>query len=149
MFEKPRRAKQARDFTTNVPKILDLKSSSEQMFSENWRWVPLNSLLHLSYIEKWLYYIGKMKQTIFSKLRGHIKDNNNSPHGEFHRFLFPFSRKFPDLNFAPYVLYIYSCYETRTWHKQWAWVTCDQKKVHARFQYSWRELKGKSSFKSQ
>ena len=36
----------------------------------------------------------------------HIKDNN-SPHGKFHRFLFPFSSKFPDLNFAPYVLYIY------------------------------------------
>ena len=44
----------------NVPKILDLKSSSEQIFSENCRWVPLvlghafinskldfcNSLLH-------------------------------------------------------------------------------------------------------
>ena len=24
-------------------KILDLKSSSEQLFSENWRWVPLNN----------------------------------------------------------------------------------------------------------
>ena len=41
MFENPRRDRQARNFTTNVPKILDLKSSSEQMFSENWRWVPL------------------------------------------------------------------------------------------------------------
>ena len=41
MFENPRRGKQARNFTTNVPKILDLKSSSEQIFSENWRWVPL------------------------------------------------------------------------------------------------------------
>ena len=41
-FENPRRGRQARDFTTNVPKILDLKSSSEQIFSENWRWVPLN-----------------------------------------------------------------------------------------------------------
>ena len=40
----------------------------------------------------------------------HIKENNNSPHGKFHRFLFPFSSKFPDLNFAPHVLYIYSCY---------------------------------------
>ena len=60
----------------------------------------------------------------FPELRVHIKDNNNSPHGKFHRFLFPFSSKFPHLNFAPYVLYIYSCYETRTWHKQWAWVTC-------------------------
>ena len=35
------RGRQARNFTTNVPKILDLKSSSEQIFFENWRWVPL------------------------------------------------------------------------------------------------------------
>ena len=42
MFENPRRGRQARNFTTNDPKILDLKSSSEQIFSENWRWVPLN-----------------------------------------------------------------------------------------------------------
>ena len=42
MFENPRRDRQARNFTTNVPKILDLKSSSEQTFSENWRWVPLS-----------------------------------------------------------------------------------------------------------
>ena len=41
MFENPRRGRQARNFTKNVPKILDLKSSSEQIFSENWRWVPL------------------------------------------------------------------------------------------------------------
>ena len=34
MFENPRRGKQAKNFTTNVPKILDLKSSSEQIFSE-------------------------------------------------------------------------------------------------------------------
>ena len=40
MFENPRRGRQAKNFTTNVPKILDLKSSSEQKFSENWRWVP-------------------------------------------------------------------------------------------------------------
>ena len=33
MLENPRRGRQARNFTTNVPKILDLKSSSEQMFS--------------------------------------------------------------------------------------------------------------------
>ena len=42
MFENPRRGRQARNFTTNVPKILDLKSSSEQICSENWRWVPLS-----------------------------------------------------------------------------------------------------------
>ena len=33
MFENPRKGKQARNFTTNAPKILDLKSSSEQIFS--------------------------------------------------------------------------------------------------------------------
>ena len=32
MFENPRRGRQARNFTTNVPKILDLKSSLEQIF---------------------------------------------------------------------------------------------------------------------
>ena len=36
MFENPRRGRQARNFGKNVPKILDLKSSSE-----NCRWVPL------------------------------------------------------------------------------------------------------------
>ena len=33
LFENPRRGMQARNFTTNVPKILDLKSTSEQIFS--------------------------------------------------------------------------------------------------------------------
>ena len=33
MFENPRRGRQARNFTTNVPKILVLKSSSKQIFS--------------------------------------------------------------------------------------------------------------------
>ena len=32
MFENPRRGGQARNFTTNVSKILDLKSPSEQIF---------------------------------------------------------------------------------------------------------------------
>ena len=41
MFENPRRGKQPKNFATNVPRILDLKSSSEQIFSENCRWVPL------------------------------------------------------------------------------------------------------------
>jgi len=40
-LENPRRGRQARNFTTNVPKILDLKSSSEEIFSKNRRWVPL------------------------------------------------------------------------------------------------------------
>ena len=42
MLENPMSGRQARNFTTRVPKILDLKSSSEQIFSENWRWVPLH-----------------------------------------------------------------------------------------------------------
>ena len=52
MFENPRRGRLARNFTTNVPKIVDRKSSSEQIFSENCRWVPLknqSSLLHFTY----------------------------------------------------------------------------------------------------
>ena len=52
-----------------------------------------------------LYYEGKVMKTTFpKKLRVRIKDNKNSPHGKFHRFLFPFSSKFSDLNFASYVL---------------------------------------------
>ena len=41
-FENPRRVRQARNLTTNVPKILDLKSSSEQIVSKNRRWVLLH-----------------------------------------------------------------------------------------------------------
>ena len=40
MFENPRRGRQTRNFTTNAPKILDLKSSSEQIFS---RKLPLGA----------------------------------------------------------------------------------------------------------
>ena len=49
MFENPRTGRKARNFTTNVPKILDLKSSSEQIFS-NCRWVPL--IIESGMIEK-------------------------------------------------------------------------------------------------
>ena len=41
MLKNPRRGRQARYFTTNVPKILDLELFSEQIFSENCRRVPL------------------------------------------------------------------------------------------------------------
>ena len=47
-FENPRRGMQARNLTTNVPKILYLKSSSEQIFSKNCRWVPLTKWQHVS-----------------------------------------------------------------------------------------------------
>ena len=55
-----------------------------------------------------LYYEGKVKQTIFPET-SHIKGNTTLHVVSFIKFLFPFSNKFPDLNFAPYVLYIYSC----------------------------------------
>ena len=42
MFENPRRGRQARNLTANAPKILDLKSSSEQIFS---RKLPLGALV--------------------------------------------------------------------------------------------------------
>ena len=40
MFENPRTCRQARNLTTKISKIVDLKSSSEQIFSEICRWVP-------------------------------------------------------------------------------------------------------------
>ena len=48
MFENPRRGGQARNFTTNVPKVLllDLESFSEQIFSENCRRVPLLNFVY-------------------------------------------------------------------------------------------------------
>ena len=45
MFENPSRGMQANNVTTNVPKILVLKSSSEQIFYENCRWVPLSEVV--------------------------------------------------------------------------------------------------------
>ena len=52
MFENPRRDRQARNFTTNVLKMLDLKSSSEQIFSENCCWVPLKLSIALECQQK-------------------------------------------------------------------------------------------------
>ena len=59
MFENPRRGRQARNLTTNVPKILDLKSSSEQIFSENCRWVPLP--------KGWLDFMGAKTNRLLHK----------------------------------------------------------------------------------
>ena len=56
MFENPRRGRQARNFTTNVPKILDLKSSSEQIFSENWCWVPLIFAVWSYMFKNWCFW---------------------------------------------------------------------------------------------
>ena len=49
MFENPRRGRQASNFTTNVPKILDLKSSSEQIFFRKLSLgAPVNSFSYFS-----------------------------------------------------------------------------------------------------
>ena len=75
----------------------------------------LGKIVHLNTIKKG-------DEDYFSqKLHARIKENDNSPHGKFHRFLFPFSCKFSNLNFALYVLYIYLCYVTC--HTKRAWVT--------------------------
>ena len=68
-------------------------------------WVDRSpSLLWVSYLATLLWRKGD--EDYFSqKLRVRIKDNKNSPHGKFHWFLFPFSSKFSDINFASYVLY--------------------------------------------
>ena len=48
-----------------------------------------NGLLHLCYIATILCRKDEADY-FFSKLPVLIKDNNNSPHGKLHRFLFPF-----------------------------------------------------------
>ena len=50
--ENSRRGRQARNLTTNVPKILDLKSSSEQIFTKNRRWVRLQTQKELERAKK-------------------------------------------------------------------------------------------------
>ena len=70
---------------------------------------------------------GKNSLLIFPTLRVHIKENNNSRHGKFYRFLFPFSSKFSRPKLRPICsLYLLMLFETRTWHKYCAWVTCAQ-----------------------
>ena len=53
MFENPRRGRQPKNFTTIVPKILDLKSSSEHIFSGNCRWVPLTLFTYYNISSHW------------------------------------------------------------------------------------------------
>ena len=55
MFENLRGGRQARNFTADVPKILDLKSPSEQIFSKNWRWVPLMHLFLVVFLELFFF----------------------------------------------------------------------------------------------
>ena len=76
MFKNPRRGRQARNFTTKIPKILDLKSSSEQIFSKNGRWVPLSWVLLLPWIitgKKFYVFISKYGYKMERKVLGTCK----------------------------------------------------------------------------
>ena len=82
-----------------------------------------SSLHHLSFTLLWR----KGDEDYFSqKLLVRIKDNKNSPHGKFQRFLFPFSSKFSDLNFASYVLYNLPvlCHVSHTVSLGYLWSKC-------------------------
>ena len=71
MFENPRRGRQARNSITNVSKILDLKSSSEQIFSENWRWVLLYNYPYTKTpVELWSVEIKQIQRGAFPSSRG-------------------------------------------------------------------------------
>ena len=63
MFENPRRGMQARNFTTNVPKILDLKSPSEQIFFRKLSlgapgYSHLQSQNELYHVSRWYFNSG-------------------------------------------------------------------------------------------
>ena len=81
MFENPRRGRQARNFTTNVPKILDLKSSSEQIF---FRKLPLGApenprttIVYLSYFINWyIMYLLLIGFKGKEKHKEYLKDTN-------------------------------------------------------------------------
>ena len=83
MFENPRRGRQARKFTTNAPKILDLKSSSEQIFS---RKLPLGAPVGTRHPEKLQtdsggeFYNSKV-QAFFKKQGVHHFSTHGDPHG--------------------------------------------------------------------
>ena len=70
MFENPKRGKQARNFTTNVPNIfLDLKSSSKQIFSKNWHWVPQSHFMVRLFNLFLFCYWGKKRSRLLCTLR--------------------------------------------------------------------------------
>ena len=78
------------------------------------------------------------------KLHVRIKDNNNSPHGKFHRFLYPFSSILSNQNFTSCALYIYPCYVT--WQTPWAWVTCGKIFVLQKEWWKWTFWNRKKTF---
>ena len=72
MFENPRRGREARNFTTNVPKILVLKSSSEQIFS---RILPLGAPDIVAFMPRQIKLIlwDKLEAEVANLIRLHIQ----------------------------------------------------------------------------
>ena len=95
MFHKP-------GVFTDLATGLDFREKNPACF-----WVDQNPTLAAASYLATLLWRKDDEDSFFPKLRVRIKDNNNSPHGKFHRFFFPFSSKFSNLNFTSYVLYIY------------------------------------------
>ena len=66
MFENPKGGRQAGNFTTNVPKILDLKSSSEQILVRNF---TLGAPAFLTYDEKIHFWKKSLHDHYFELLK--------------------------------------------------------------------------------
>ena len=120
MFENPRRGRQARNFTTNVPKILDRKSSSEQIFSENCRWLPLGisslstgSVSHLE-VQSMSKASRRSTRTIFSRFQ-----RQSSRVRVETRFNLPSSRCFRSLRKA-HIFENCTCLTTDKQHWPWS-----------------------------
>ena len=85
MFENPRRGRQAKNFTTNVSKILDLKSCSEQIFSKICRCQGPDDQLLNTFITKkpvtgsLVVFIREIFLYIFCELTG--KGSSSNPYG--------------------------------------------------------------------
>ena len=78
MFENPMRGRHARNFKTNVQKILVLKSSSNRYFPENCRWVPLKTALSV-YLRvmsgSWTVKLGSLSQRRLRRQREQQKSD--------------------------------------------------------------------------
>ena len=90
MFENPRRGMQARNFTANVPKILDLKSSSEQIF---FRKLSLGAPDKLTGVHRLLSLLRLVKtiatwKTVMESMQSLGMDNFRVAYTPISRFLF-------------------------------------------------------------
>ena len=88
MFENLRRSRQARNFTTNVPKILDLKSSSEQMFFRKLTsGAPVKT--HLCYIVMYFVFKRVINQFIILSCLPLFRQRFSSSHQKIYSLWYP------------------------------------------------------------